>query len=76
MADKDSNAKADRAGDQALKSGGLIGRLRRWAFGNPGHPGVLNQTAPATFAGDAPGLTSHGAGPSRAHDPKDDVPAK
>jgi hypothetical protein len=53
---------------------GLLERIRKWMFGEAGHPGVLNQPAPAAKAGDSPWLTSHGPGPSHAHDPQDDEP--
>ena len=33
---------------------------------------TFNQKAPASSAGDAPLLTSHGSGPSHAHDPSED----
>lgn len=60
------------ADDRTVPEEGLFARLRHWAFGEPGHPGVLNQKAPASNAGDSPWLTTHGAGPSHAHDPRDD----
>jgi hypothetical protein len=57
---------------------GFWERLRHWLFGDPARPGrprvpgVLNQDAPASCAGDSPWLTSHGEGPSHAHEVRAD----
>jgi hypothetical protein len=52
---------------------GLLVRIRDWIMGRPEKPGKCdkapfwNEPAPATRAGDAPIITSHGQGPSHAH---------
>lgn len=54
---------------------GLLERLKDWLSGKSAKPycpadtehSVWNEPAPASRAGDAPIITSHGQGPSHAH---------